>query len=663
MKDNMTNVEIKDFLVDFKKNSETVVLETGSKESKELEKIAEARGYSIKGSRDLAMFKTVYAFVDRANKNNAIIPKKQLLKILPQLVGKPISANHNRSHVIGHYVDYKFVAKESKIIAFGVFYKSNFSELWKDAKKLFKSKKLATSFEIWNSKDSRKYINSNDYEMTTMELAGGALLFDEEPAFEGADVLTLGKKTPIDNMELVYASKHHEDEIITSEVDTLDTEKVDTKDTVIAPVVEPNVEVEKEAVETPSTKITCKACQESFEKPLAGDVKCPRCFSILDSIGTVIYPPQIKDFNISCPSCKATDWLIMSNAEKTAQVRCRYCAKTYKLEFSKPVDNELLKKLSFVREGSVRCHQCNTVIAYSGVSGFSGKSVKCKKCGLEFSFGLSEKDYRTIKKIEEVKITKTPKAEEKIEELDKSSDERRQTDNMDIPKEIVEKILASDKAKAEEVKVEEVTVEEKEEVVEETVKVEEKVVEETVESNETPEAEEKVEEVVEEKTEEVKEEKVEEKPEPAKVDKYAKSKSLRKAILKMREMKAISKTEAEKLVAGIKKTVDNLLASRAEMEKLQEDSEKKISFYKANAKKIVERRSELGETSLTDEEILNDDKFELAKVTKEALLLKASINSEDMGSEDVGEKKKDDGWYSKKRKAIDDVAFGNIGNK
>ena len=89
----LNNVIIEEFLNDYTEKSETILLEEG-KEKSELEKIAKARGMDIK-SRDLGFFKTIYAFTNEPNANGAILPKKELIKVLPQIIGKPININHN----------------------------------------------------------------------------------------------------------------------------------------------------------------------------------------------------------------------------------------------------------------------------------------------------------------------------------------------------------------------------------------------------------------------------------------------------------------------------------------------------------------------------------------------------------------------------------------
>ena len=207
----ITNTQVEQFFEDYTANSETILLEEG-KEKTELEKIVKARGMDIK-SRDLGFFKTIYAFTDEPNANGAILPKNELVKVLPQIVGKPININHDRERVVGHYIDFRYRQKESQAVAYGVYYKTYYEDLWEKAKSLFKKKKLSSSFEIWSPKDNRKHYQDGTYELRNMEIAGGALIYedkDNEPAFKNAKVLlmaTENQKTP----ELVYSKKYKEE--------------------------------------------------------------------------------------------------------------------------------------------------------------------------------------------------------------------------------------------------------------------------------------------------------------------------------------------------------------------------------------------------------------------------------------------------------------------
>jgi len=87
------------------------------------------------------------------------------------------------------------------------------------------------------------------------------------------------------------------------------------------------------------------------------------------------------------------------------------------------------------------------------------------------------------------------------------------------------------------------------------------------------------------------------------------------------------------------------------------EAKKQVELYKASAKNILQRQEELGEYAkeLSDVDILNDDKFEKAKLEKENTLLKASQHKDD---DIVGGSKKDNDYYKKIRKEVDRRAFG-----
>jgi hypothetical protein len=157
-KDLINSIEIQNFLEDFEKNSRTELLEEGSKEQDEIIEIANAKGINLKDSKDLAGIKLIYTFTDIPNKNKAILPTKELLKALPSIVGKPVDIDHIRSSVVGFFIDYRWIVKEKKVIAYAIIFKNNFAEPWNEMQKLFNEGKLTTSYEIWAPADKRKQL-------------------------------------------------------------------------------------------------------------------------------------------------------------------------------------------------------------------------------------------------------------------------------------------------------------------------------------------------------------------------------------------------------------------------------------------------------------------------------------------------------------------------
>jgi len=471
MNDIMTNVLVKSFLNDYLKNSKTVILEQ-SKESDEIFKIAKARGYMLKDSKDLAGFKTIYTFANKANRNKDRLPKKKLLKALPTLIGKPVDIDHDRNKVIGHYIDYRYLEKEDMVVAYGVFYKSNFDKEWEEAKKLFKKGKLTTSYEIWCPEDKYKKLSDGTYELLEMELAGGALLFREKPAFKDAEVLKLAKQNSTKKPKgLVFASKYKNDKLIKAdyfkeeveknynklqeenkqkekpvsveknkeknkEKSNLEVKKEDTKKPVEVekseltknknPVNKEDNKIDniKDKPEQQTHKIVCSNCNEEISLHQVGEytqgtIKCPKCFAILNGqTGDMKYPPQIKDFKISCPSCRVSNWLILSRNDKEIKLKCQSCAKEYTASFKIPTaTNEIAQKLSFMYISNVTCYQCGKIIPISGTSKLTNRNLTCPRCGLNFSYDINKKkQYKVLETITEIDSNKE-------KELNKSSEE------------------------------------------------------------------------------------------------------------------------------------------------------------------------------------------------------------------------------------------------
>lgn len=660
----ITTQDIQEFLQDSEQNSELVILEEG-KELDELLAVAKARRLNLKKNTDLAVFKNIYAFADKANNNNVRLNKATLLKALPTIIDKPVNIDHERQYVVGHYIDYRYRVKDESVITYGVFYKSNFGKEWEKAKELFKSKKLATSYEIWCPKNKRKKLEDGTEELTEMELAGGAILFKEDPAFEGAKVLELAKRNMEEQPEgLVIANKekYQNDELILSnffmeevrrnaerlakEKEAKAKQKIEepikeevveepkkeetapelikeepkiTKEVVLeeapkeeqpkeevkeTPVVEsPKVEAPKveepkkeepkqeiKESETPKEELPeqkeekpeekkevpavakCSHCESELINPEnLEELTCPKCASIVDKDGKILYPPQIIDFKLLCPSCKANSWFLEKNQDNTSIVKCKACAKRYDVEYKIEENNEVkdtvLKKVNFLYSSFANCPQCNTSVSITGKSTAEKDSVQCPKCQLAF----------------EVK-------REKLESLKQVS---------------------------------------------------------------------KVKELIELDKEEIK-------PEKSSIDKDTYKSALENAALhclktkkELLKLKEISQKKELVLREGIKKTVSQLISAKAEIKKILEETSKKVEFYRSNAQKILERRQELGQMSetLSDEDILNQDKFVTAKVKKENAFIKANSK----GNEVVGDKvtRHSKNWYDDARNKINNIAFGH----
>jgi len=128
--------------------------------------------------------------------------------------------------------------------------------------------------------------------------------------------------------------------------------------------------------------------------------------------------------------------------------------------------------------------------------------------------------------------------------------------------------------------------------------------------------------------------------------------SVKNKILK--RAKELKMTELlERYKASLKKIGKKYLTMKKELE----EAKKQTEFYKENAKKILDRKTELGEFAegLTDEKILDDKEYEIAKLKKQVAKQQPVIIEE--SSDKVGDKTKNDAYYVDKRKEINKRAF------
>jgi hypothetical protein len=187
---NKPNDRVKLFFEDMSLSSDYQLLEWG-KNDDELKAIANKRGISIP-SKDLAIFKCTYAMVDKQNLNKCTLPRKEVKKALKTLNAKAVDKDHLRRATIGHWLDAEL--DDNDIIAYGCFWKSNFPEEYDEIKKRMSEGKVKISFEAWGE---RVYKENGGYDLIDIEFAGGALLFDTDPAFPDAEVIEFSNKNRV----------------------------------------------------------------------------------------------------------------------------------------------------------------------------------------------------------------------------------------------------------------------------------------------------------------------------------------------------------------------------------------------------------------------------------------------------------------------------------
>lgn len=204
-------------LLDIAKNSETTFIEVS--EDKELIEAAKKLGIVLP-SPDLAVIKTIYAEIDKVNRNGVVLPKNAVEKGLPTLIGKQINWEHEGSgRICGYIIDAKI--NKDKIEIIGVVFKSLFPEEMEEVKEKFAVKKLAVSFEIWNRnpEDGKSVVHELDngfYAIDPIVFHGCGLLLAHQPACPKAYVYKLLAKKEIENAEKIVDKIFEEDLICAS---------------------------------------------------------------------------------------------------------------------------------------------------------------------------------------------------------------------------------------------------------------------------------------------------------------------------------------------------------------------------------------------------------------------------------------------------------------
>jgi DNA-directed RNA polymerase subunit RPC12/RpoP len=407
----INNLEVQEFLSDFE-TMEVSFLEE-SQEKEDLFAIAKAKGILAKDSIDLALFKGVYDFTEIPNGNGKRVPKVELLKVLPGIIGKPVSIDHIRRYIVGFCFDYRYIQKDNKIIVYGCIFKNCFKSEYQKMVAMFKEKKLALSSEIWSPKSKREYLPDGTYKLHDMEMGGVTIIFVDKthkPAMEECQVLELSKINYEENMELIYSSLNKENiKLNTNE---------NSEDLILSlneqplPTSQPN-----------KLKIICGQCSHNFEYLFVpnqtSSIKCPQCTSILDQTGKMLYPPQNLNFSLRCPNDGGGNWLLLESNDNSAKARCQSCGKEYDISFKQmPEDLKLmLNKIQFLHSGSAPCWQCGTYNNYTSLSNQEKVNLHCSKCGLDYTTMPLVKLKRDISTIVEL-IEKKEESKDKIEQKD-----------------------------------------------------------------------------------------------------------------------------------------------------------------------------------------------------------------------------------------------------
>lgn len=625
MSERLNSIDLQNFLRDFKENSQTEVYEDG-KEKDEIIRIAKVKGIDLQDNTDLAGFKTIYTFADIANGNGARLPEHLLLKALPSLIGKPININHVRNYVVGYYIDYRYIESEKKVIAYGIFFKSNFGQEWAEAKQLLKSSLLGTSHEVWCPRKSRRYLSDGTYEAQAIEFAGGALIYRTHPdsSNPGKNIDTAYKGCDVLEMAIKFMNQNQED-LITASIQMPARKKYQDEDLVTA-----NESVVPNSIGTNQPKppdplpqvpqITCGFCNHRFETIAVGEIPCPECRAIIDRSGKVLYPPQKINFSFRDPLDGSSNWRLIEDTDHRAVVKNINSGRIYELSYkTKDNNDDLMNRLKFVYIGSSYCPQCGHGASFSTVSNLDQHEIECKQCGLKY-FSNIKKD----------SLRKQIHAYRDITDSYKNISS--EGENQNVLNETKELTVASlnETAALEDIELETANLQNEIKLDETKMPVEPPALDLLTASEEPVLSNDSNENLL-----------------SAKLKKYRTA--IKKMASKIREMRKYSNLETSKLNS----------ANQLEIAKIHNEADKKINWYKTHAVELIKRREFLSKFGdhLSDEKILDDDSYARVKLEKENALLKASKES---GNDVVADKcilGRDDAELNRLKNEIDHKAF------
>lgn len=414
MEETYLQEDLKEFLKEFEYELDISFDLEESKEN-ELFEVAKAKKILVEGSRDLGVFKGIFTLADKVDGNKKRIPEQELLKKLPQLIGKPITVEHVRRFVIGFILDYRYIEKEKKVIIYGIIFKNCFKPEWDKMLKLFKEKKIGLSSEIWSPTNKREVLPDGTFKIHDFEFAGCTVVFmdnsQNKPSVEEALVLEMAMQSYEGQKELIFSMINKEN------LENLTCGKCKTGEghckickNLITSQTEMSSPIPVPA-QPSKMKIICQHCGNNFEHLFVqgqnNPINCPNCSAILDQTGKIIYPPQIKNFDLSCKNCQArNNWLIVESKDNEARIKCNSCQKEYNIKFHVVPEayKELLSKVMFLRTGKVVCPQCSTYTEFAIPSTQKVMELSCKKCKLGFSFDITDTLKRDIESVEESKI-------------------------------------------------------------------------------------------------------------------------------------------------------------------------------------------------------------------------------------------------------------------
>lgn len=302
-------------------------------EGDELITIAQKIGLVLP-SPDLAVIKTVYAEIDKVNRNGVTLPRKAVEDGLPTLIGKQINWEHDGAgQICGYTIDAKI--NEDKIEIVGVIFKSLFPEEMEIVKERFNTGELAVSFEIWNRNEVGEsvahFMEDGTITIDPIIFHGTGLLLSSEPACPKAKVFKLLARKEIDEAEkivdrifeenLVYASLAKEERKCkncgTCNCDHEEVKKVEEnliEITLEEPKVEEKIEESKEEVIIEEVKEEIKEAEIKIEEVKSEEVSVEQ--KVEETVAEVeVKPEEVAETKLEESKAETTPEEIVAEVE------------------------------------------------------------------------------------------------------------------------------------------------------------------------------------------------------------------------------------------------------------------------------------------------------------------------------------------------------------
>lgn len=578
----MRKNRIKIVLEDMEQSMSYKFLETAS-DKKEIESIAKKRGLVVP-SPDIALFRGIYTKADKFNGNGSRLSSKEISQALDTLILKPLTHNHEEKEIMGIVLDAEF--KDNKdVIVWGCIFKDNYGKEYAKFKKDFENGDIGLSYEIYGDKIERA---DGKYDWKNIFFCGcGILDKDVRPAMHGSKVLEFAMVKEIG-------------------------------------IIEP-------------TLTTCNKCNFKFDLSTAkpednGGIKCPNCKEI---IGLNTPTAETSDIPCDCPVCGMRGWKDVIDTKSNELIAvCTSCSKSFVFEIEEINKNIPKIGMTAVFRGSTKCYQCANIIKYPVWSNLKKTPLTCNKCGLRFIHIEKENTNKfIIKSIMEVNMNELQKAFAKVEKIDDITVEMLsmyEKASEEIQNTLDEKVreLASKKVK-EAKKLEDKEKVDKEKVDKEKAdKITKKDTAKPADDEKKPTnkigKEKSYDDIVKE-TAEILEIDVKKLNDLLSIKEISTEKievstnGITKLLLEVMSMREDAKmfNEYEKELASLKETSNEELTTM--IKKKDKELAQVKENYQVQAKTIYSRKQELGEfgKDMTDDNLLNDKDFEIAKLKKE----------------------------------------------